>query len=106
MAGGRAPLSPVWDAAPEKFRLHGVAVQRAADRIAREIAYHGTSLGALSATGITALRSPQIRMLVQKGDLQLSLFDEQDLAELRSDDFPGERLIACKNPLFAEERRR
>jgi hypothetical protein len=55
---------------------------------------------------ISALRSPQIRALVQKGDLQLSLFDQQDLAEITSAAFPGERLIACKNPLLAEERRR
>jgi transposase len=55
---------------------------------------------------ITALRSPQIRTLVQKGDLQLSLFDQQDLAVLTSAEFPGERLIACKNPLLAEERAR
>lgn len=55
---------------------------------------------------ISALRSPQIRGLVEKGDLQLSLFDQQDLAEIASAAFPGERLIACKNPLLAEERRR
>lgn len=55
---------------------------------------------------ITALRAPQIRTLVERGDLQLSLFDQQDLAELVSPQFPGERLIACRNPLLAEERRR
>jgi hypothetical protein len=55
---------------------------------------------------ITALRAPQIRTLVAKGDLQLSLFDEQDLAVIRSADFPDERLIACRNPLLAEERAR
>lgn len=55
---------------------------------------------------ITALRAPQIQTLFQKGDLQLSLFDEQDLAVITSSDFPGERLIACKNPLLAEERAR
>jgi transposase len=55
---------------------------------------------------ITALRSPQIRTLVEKGDLQLSLFDQQDLAEITSAVFPGERLIACRNPLLAEERSR
>jgi hypothetical protein len=55
---------------------------------------------------ITALRSPQIRTLVERGDLQLSLFDQQNLAELTSSEFPGERLIACKNPLLAEERGR
>ena len=55
---------------------------------------------------ITALRAPQIRALVESGSLQLSLFDEQDLAEIRDEDYPGERLIACKNPFLAEERAR
>ena len=55
---------------------------------------------------ITALRAPQIRALVQTGSLQLSLFDEQDLAEIRDENYPGERLIACKNPFLAEERAR
>lgn len=55
---------------------------------------------------ITSLRAPQIQQLVSGGDLQLSVFDEHDLAELTSDRFPGERLIACRNPLLAEERAR
>ena len=56
---------------------------------------------------ITALRAPAIRKLMaDDGPLQLSLFDEQDLAEITSDDFPGERLIACRNPALAEERAR
>jgi hypothetical protein len=56
---------------------------------------------------ITALRSPQIRKLMaDDGPLQLSLFDEQDLAEITSPDFPGERLVACRNPALAEERAR
>lgn len=55
---------------------------------------------------ITALRSPAIRQLVEAGTLQLSLFDQQNLAEIRSPDYPGERLVACFNPLLAEERRR
>jgi len=56
---------------------------------------------------ITALRAPQIRALVENGDLQLSLFDQQDLAEIQApDDYPGERLIACRNPLLAQERAR
>jgi len=55
---------------------------------------------------ITALRAPQVRALVDKGALQLSLFDEQDLAEIAAPDYPGERLIACKNPLLAQERTR
>lgn len=55
---------------------------------------------------ISALRSEAIRALVEGGTLQLSLFDERNLAEIRSPDFPGERLVACYNPLLAEERRR
>lgn len=55
---------------------------------------------------ITSLRAPQIQQLVNAGDLQLSVFDERDLAEITSDAFPGERLIACRNPLLAEERAR
>jgi Transposase DDE domain len=56
---------------------------------------------------ITALRAPAIRKLMaDDGPLQLSLLDEQDLAEITSGDFPGERLIACRNPVLAEERAR
>ncbi|HEX9040488.1 MAG TPA: IS1634 family transposase [Trebonia sp.] len=56
---------------------------------------------------ITALRAPAIRRLMaDDGPLQLSLFDEQDLAEITSGDFPGERLIACRNPALADERAR
>jgi hypothetical protein len=56
---------------------------------------------------ITALRAPAIRKLMaQDGPLQLSLFDEQDLAEITSDDYPGERLIACRNPVLAADRAR
>ena len=55
---------------------------------------------------ITALRAPAIKHLVEEGTLQLSLFDQRDLAEVSSPDYPGERLIVCKNPLLAEERRR
>jgi len=55
---------------------------------------------------ITALRAPQIQQLVADGKLQLSLFDQQDLAEIQHPAYPGERLIACRNPLLAEERQR
>ncbi len=54
---------------------------------------------------ITALRAPAIRKLAEGGDLQLSLFDERDMAEISSPElFPGERLIVCRNPLLAEKR--
>lgn len=55
---------------------------------------------------ISALRGPAIRELVEHGSLQLSLFDAKHLAEITAPEYPGERLIACFNPLLAEERRR
>jgi transposase len=55
---------------------------------------------------ITALRAPEIRGLVQRGTLQMSLFDEKDLAEIVDPAFPGERLVACRNPLLGAERAR
>lgn len=55
---------------------------------------------------ITALRAPAIRGLVERGELQLSLFDEKDLVEIDSAEYPGERLVVCRNPLLAEERAR
>ena len=55
---------------------------------------------------ITALRAPAIRALVETDALQRSLFDQQDLGEITSDAYPGERLIACRNPLLAVERAR
>jgi transposase len=55
---------------------------------------------------ITALRAPAIRKLVQNGSLQLSLFDEKDLAEISDPDYPDERLVVCKNPFLAYERAR
>jgi hypothetical protein len=55
---------------------------------------------------ISCLRSGSIRSLIDKGYLQRSLFDETNLAEIQSPDFPGERLIACLNPLLADERAR
>jgi hypothetical protein len=56
---------------------------------------------------ITALRAPAIKKLMAEGGpLQMSLFDQQDLAEITSDDFPGERLVACRNPVLAADRAR
>ena len=55
---------------------------------------------------ITALRAPQVKKLARDGDLQLTLFDVQDLAEITSPDFPGERLVACMNPFLEAERAR
>ena len=55
---------------------------------------------------ISALRGPAVRSLVESGTVQLSLFDETDLVEIRSDAYPGERLMVCRNPLLAEQRAR
>ena len=55
---------------------------------------------------ISALRSEAIRQLIAKGTLGRSLFDEVNLAEIHSPDFPDERLVACYNPLLADERGR
>ncbi len=56
---------------------------------------------------ITALRAPQVAALATDGGpLQMSLFDEQNFAEITHPDYPGERLACCRNPLLAEERAR
>jgi len=53
---------------------------------------------------ITALRAPAIRKLAEQKNIQMSLFDRRDIAEITSPDYPGERLIVCRNPLLANER--
>jgi len=55
---------------------------------------------------ITALRAPAIRALAESGALQMSLFDERDMAAITSPDYPGERLVVCRNPDLARERTR
>jgi hypothetical protein len=55
---------------------------------------------------ISALRGPAIAKLVSQGTIVRSLFDERDLAEITSPDYPGERLMVCRNPLLADERAR
>ena len=66
------------------------------------------ALRELGGTGwLTALRAPAIaKLAAANGPLQLSLFDQQDLAEISHPDYPGERLVACRNPLLAVERAR
>jgi hypothetical protein len=55
---------------------------------------------------ITALRAPTIKALLETGALQLSLFDQRDMASITAPDFPGERLVVCRNPDLAVERTR
>jgi hypothetical protein len=65
-----------------------------------------TDLAPAGLDWITALRAPAICGLVEGGHLQLSLFDERDMAAITSPDYPGERLIVCRNPDLARERAR
>ena len=55
---------------------------------------------------ITTLRAPTIRKLIKAGQVAQTMFDERDLAEISSPEFPGERLIVCRNPVLAEQRQR
>ena len=67
---------------------------------------HATTLKELGAGFVSALKSAQIRKLIGSGELQLSLFDQTNLAEITSTEFPGERLVVCRNPYLAAERAR
>jgi DDE family transposase len=67
---------------------------------------HAQTLKEAKIDFISALKAPQIRALVDAGDLQLSLFDETNLAEIASERFPDERLVVCRNPAVAAERAR
>ena len=67
---------------------------------------HAVALTEAGVGFVSALKSSQIRKLVEAGDLQLSLFDETNLAEISSPLFPGERLVVCRNPALAAERAR
>jgi hypothetical protein len=67
---------------------------------------HAATLKELGAGFVSALKSAQIRKLMKAGELQLSLFDQTNLAEITSTEFPGERLVVCRNPHLASERER
>jgi transposase len=88
----------------ERFGLTSVIVVSDRGMVTR------ANLELLRASGdaawITALKAPQVKKLVREGALQLSLFDQHNLAEISADDYPGERLVVCRNPLVAAERAR
>jgi Transposase DDE domain len=67
---------------------------------------HATTLKKLGAGFVSALKTAQIRKLLNAGVLQLSLFDQTNLAEITSDEFCSERLVVCRNPHLAAERAR
>jgi len=88
-----------------RFRLKRVVL--VGDRGLITKARIDTDLAPVGLDWITALRAPAIKALAAEGGpLQLSLFDERDMAEIVSDDYPGERLVVCRNPELAAERAR
>ena len=100
-----ATLANQLDTLRDRFSLSRVVVVR--DRGLLTDARIREELRPTDFRWITALRAPAIRKLVESGDLQLSLFDERDLAEITAPElYPGERLVVCRNPLLAEQRQR
>ena len=87
----------------QRFGVHRVVVVSDRGMVTK------ANLEVLRAQGtgwITALKAPQIGKLVKDGALQLSLFDQHNLAEITAEEYPGERLIVCRNPLVAADRAR
>jgi transposase len=98
-------LSAQIDKLKQKFKLRRVVM--VGDRGMLTSARIDETLRPAGLDWITALRAPAIQALAAKGGpLQLSLFDDRDMAEITSPAYPGERLVVCKNPLLAEERAR
>src|SRR5205809_7449444 len=93
------------DKLKQRFRLQRVVM--VGDRGVLTSARLEQTLRPAGLDWITALRAPAIKQLAAEGGpLQPSLFDDRDMAEITSPDYPGERLVVCKNPLLAEERAR
>src|SRR6201988_361859 len=98
-------LSSQIDKLKQRFKLQRVV--RVADRGLLTSARIEQTLRPAGLDWITALRAPAIKQLAAAGGpLQPSLFDDRDMAEITSLDYPGERLVVCKNPLLADERAR
>jgi Transposase DDE domain len=103
-AGDPATLASQVNKLKQRFGLAHVAV--VGDRGMLTKARIRDDLRPAELDWITALRGPAIRALMAEGAIQPTLFDEQDMAEITSPDYPGERLIACYNPFLAAERAR
>src|SRR5438477_6828303 len=98
-------LSTQIDKLKQRFRLQRVVM--VGDRGVLTSARIEQTLRPAGLDWITALRAPAIKQLAAAcGPLQPSLFDDRDMAEITSPDYPGERLVVCKNPLLADERAR
>jgi len=102
--GDPATLASQIDKLKRRFRLERVVL--VGDRGMITTARLEDAVKPAGLDWITALRAPAIRGLVDGGALQLSLFDDRDLAEITAPDYPGERLVVCRNPLLAEDRAR
>jgi transposase len=102
--GDPATLASQIDKLKRRFRLERVVL--VGDRGMITTARLEEAVKPAGLDWITALRAPAIRSLVDAGALQLSLFDDRDLAEIAAPDYPGERLVVCRNPLLAEDRAR
>ena len=98
-------LSPQIDKLKQRFKLQRVVM--VGDRGLLTSARIEETLRPAGLDWITALRAPAIKALAAEGGpLQPSLFDTRDMAEIDSPDYPGERLVVCKNPLLGQERAR
>lgn len=97
-------VAPQLDALRRSFGLERVVL--VGDRGLLTEARLRVDLKPLGLDWITALRNPAIRLLAEAGAVQLSLFDQRDLVEITSDEYPGERLLLCRNPDLARERAR
>ncbi len=100
-----ATLAGQIDKLKQRFRLHRVVM--VGDRGLLTEARISETLRPAGLDWITALRAPAIQALAAaSGPLQLSLFDDRDMAEITSPEYPGERLVVCRNPLLAAKRSR
>jgi hypothetical protein len=102
--GDPRTLAAQIDKVKKRFALERVAL--VGDRGMITQARLDTEIAPAGLDWITALRAPAIRALVEAGALQMSLFDQRDMAAITSPDYPGERLIVCRNPDLARERTR
>src|SRR6195952_2025393 len=102
--GDPTPLAPQIDKLKQRFGLDHVVL--VGDRGMITEARITEDIKSAGLDWITALRGPAIKDLLNSGVLQLTLFDQRDMASITSPDFPGERLIVCRNPDLAAERGR
>jgi DDE family transposase len=102
--GDPATLATQLDKLKQRFRLEHVVL--VGDRGMITEARIREDLRPAGLDWITALRAPAIQALVASGRLQMTLFDERNMASITSPDYPNERLIVCRNPDLAAERQR